>query len=96
MVECKWCKEEHSIESLCQVRPRWGRRGFLSLFGMGLIGSVLPLSSLLPTPNLTMVIEPLRGLTIAQIVAVSYPAVLQEYKRNLGLENVFLKEFVNG
>jgi len=39
--ECEWCGHQHEASALCQQRPKWGRRGFLALFGAGLAGSVL-------------------------------------------------------
>ena len=38
---CDWCGHEHARTALCTKRPTWGRRGFLALFGCGLVGLVL-------------------------------------------------------
>jgi hypothetical protein len=37
-VTCEWCGHEHAREALCTSRPKWSRRGFLSLFGAGIAG----------------------------------------------------------
>lgn len=36
---CEWCGHEHAIDALCGSRPRWTRRGFLALFGAGVLGA---------------------------------------------------------
>jgi hypothetical protein len=35
---CEWCGDEHPVTALCTKRPKWGRRGFLALFGAGVAG----------------------------------------------------------
>jgi hypothetical protein len=35
---CEWCGHEHARDALCTSRPKWSRRGFLSLFGAGIAG----------------------------------------------------------
>jgi len=39
---CEWCGHDHAREALCTKRPTWGRRGFLALFGAGIVGAMLP------------------------------------------------------
>lgn len=38
MTICEWCGHEHDVTALCTKRPRWSRRGFLSLVGLGAVG----------------------------------------------------------
>lgn len=35
---CEWCGHEHARDALCTSRPKWSRRGFLSLFCTGIAG----------------------------------------------------------
>lgn len=35
---CEWCGHDHARDALCTSRPKWSRRGFLSLFGAGIAG----------------------------------------------------------
>jgi hypothetical protein len=48
-VTCEWCGREHAIDALCVARTRWSRRGFLALFGAGVIGASFVHA--LPTPD---------------------------------------------
>lgn len=45
---CEWCGECHAVTALCVKRPRWSRRGFLTLLGLGAVGLALPA---LPVPE---------------------------------------------
>lgn len=38
---CEWCGHEHSRDALCTKRPKWSRRGFIAMFGMGVAGLAL-------------------------------------------------------
>ena len=44
---CEWCGTVHDLQSLCTPRPKWGRRGFITLVGTGLVGASLKLPDLL-------------------------------------------------
>lgn len=39
---CEWCGGTHPREALCTQRPKWSRRGFLALCGIGIAGALLP------------------------------------------------------
>ncbi len=38
---CEWCGHDHPVTALCVKRPRWSRRGFLALLGVGVAGLAL-------------------------------------------------------
>ena len=38
MRQCEWCGHRHPRERLCSKRPTWSRRGFLEIFGVGIVG----------------------------------------------------------
>jgi hypothetical protein len=41
-MRCDWCGGQHDVRHLCHGRPRWTRRGFLVLTGLGLAGCAAP------------------------------------------------------
>ncbi len=69
---CEWCGHEHRREQLCEGRPKWSRRGFLSLFGVGLAGLVLAPS--LPSLEWAENITPLGRLLTGEEVAAAWEA----------------------
>lgn len=38
---CEWCGHDHPVTALCGKRPRWSRRGFLAMLGVGVAGLAL-------------------------------------------------------
>ncbi len=44
---CEWCGSDHPVTALCTKRPRWSRRGFIGLFGVGLAALAVDPATLL-------------------------------------------------
>lgn len=70
---CEWCGHEHARDALCRSRPKWSRRGFLSLFGAGIAGLVV-------APSLPVSDEYIGVVTMNQRGEVmGFDAILKAY-----------------
>lgn len=71
------------------------RRGFLRLLATGMVAQTVDIDRLLWVPGAkTIFLPPHRGLSIAQIVATTYPRVLAENRRlaQSWADSAFLRE----
>ena len=48
---CEWCGYAHAQTALCTKRPTCGRRGFLAMFGAGVIGLAVERLNLVTAGN---------------------------------------------
>lgn len=62
MLMCEWCGETHDVKSLCSAKPRWSRRGFLAMVGLGVAGLAI-------APSLPELAIPLHPIGTRAIVA---------------------------
>ena len=58
---CEWCGHTHEQTALCTKRPKWSRRGFLALFGAGLVGMAVTGLQPLSEPDLVKLWRGLMG-----------------------------------
>lgn len=79
---CEWCGHEHARDALCTSRPKWSRRGFLSLFGAGIAG--LAVAPALATSDAARQLRQLHVIplpahlqTVDQILKAYYAPVIE-------------------